>query len=320
MNLIYLRIFKYILSFLSFVGERKFTKEEEKRIIVPIVERLVEMHKNGTTIVAIQGGQGTGKTTIVKFLEKHLERERCEVQSFSIDDFYKTWKERKKLQEKYPDNPFYQISRGLPGTHRVKLLLETLRKAKAGKDFEIPLFDKSLYGGKGDVLKKTRKIKGRQDFILFEGWCVGIPSVSSEKFWSICNKNKINIQKLDHKRKHHKVVLKFVKEYQPIWKLLDYMVMLKADSPEVHKKWRLLQEQKLKQKKGQGMSKQEVEQFVEPFLPFTYVGYDLIKPNAMAMIDEKHNFYRLYLWPPTAEDKLQIEIHEAEVELERRRF
>ena len=102
MNLIYLRIFKYILSFLSFVGERKFTKEEEKRIIVPIVERLVEMHKNGTTIVAIQGGQGTGKTTIVKFLEKHLERERCEVQSFSIDDFYKTWKERKNCRKNIP--------------------------------------------------------------------------------------------------------------------------------------------------------------------------------------------------------------------------
>lgn len=303
------------------MGQRKFTKEEEKRIIVPIVDRLQELHKKGiTTIVGLQGGQGTGKTTIVQFLEKHLKKQKYKVRSFSIDDFYKTYNQRKKIQQQYPSNPFYQISRGLPGTHRVKFLLETLQKAKAGKDFEIPIFDKSWYDGKGDVLKKTRKVKGQQDFVILEGWCVGIPVVSSQKFLDICKKNKINIDQLDPKGQYHKVVLKFVKEYQPLWKLLDYQIMLKADSPEAHKKWRLLQEKKLKEKKGMGMSKEEVEQFVEPFLPFTYVCYDLIKRDAMAMIDEKHNFYRLYLWPPTAEDKLQLEIHEAEVESERRRF
>ena len=276
------------------MGERKFTKEEEKKIIGPIAERLQKIHRQGkTTIVGIQGGQGTGKTTIVQFLEKQLKGQGFKVQSFSIDDFYKSWKERKALQQKYPVNPFYQISRGLPGTHRVKFLLETLKKAKAGKAFEIPVFDKSLYEGKGDVLSKTKKVKGRQDCVIIEGWCVGIPEVSSEKFLQICKKNKINIKKLDTTLKEHKVVLTFLKEYQPIWKLLDYQIMLKADSPEVHKKWRLLQETRLKAKKGQGMSKQEVHAFVEPFLPFTYVCYDLIEPDVKVFIDEKHNFYRI---------------------------
>lgn len=276
------------------MGERTFTKEEEKRIIEPIVKVLQKIHqKSKTTIVGLQGGQGTGKTTIVKFIEKHLKRQGYKVQSFSLDDFYKSYSERKELQEKYPSNPFYQISRGLPGTHRVKILLETLKRAKAGKNFEIPLFDKSLYGGKGDILSKTRKIKGRQNFILFEGWCVGIPLVSSKKFLNICNKNKINIKKLDPTLQDHKVVIKFVKQYQPIWKLLDYLVMLKADSPEVHKKWRLLQEKRLKAERGMGMSKQEVHAFVEPFLPFTYVCYDLIRPDVKVLIDEKHNFYRI---------------------------
>jgi len=276
------------------VGERKFTKEEEKRIIVPIAERLSRSHQQGTTtIVGIQGGQGTGKTTIVKILEKHLRKQRFKVQSFSIDDYYKSWRERKALQEKYPANPFYQISRGLPGTHRVKFLLETLQKAKAGKDFDIPIFDKSLYDGKGDVLSKIRKVKGRQDFVILEGWCVGMPEVSSQKLVEICKRNQINLKKLDPKLQEHKVVLHFVKDYQPLWKLLDYQIMLKADSPEVHKKWRLLQEKRLKDKKGQGMSKQEVHAFVEPFLPFTYVCYDLIKPDVKVLIDEKHNFYRI---------------------------
>jgi len=276
------------------VGERKFTKEEEQRIIVPIAERLSEMHRNGeTTIVGIQGGQGTGKTTIVKIMEKRLKRQGFKVQSFSIDDFYKSWKERKALQQKYPVNPFYQISRGLPGTHRVKFLLETLQRAKAGKDFAIPLFDKSLYDGKGDVLSKTKKVKGRQDFVIIEGWCVGMPTITSAQLLKICKKNSIDIKRLDPKLQDYKVVLNFVKEYQPIWKLLDYQIMLKADSPEVHKRWRLLQEKRLKEKKGMGMSKQEVHAFVEPFLPFTYVCYDLIKSDVKVLIDEKHNFYRI---------------------------
>lgn len=276
------------------MGERAFTKEEEKRIIVPIAERLIEIHRQGKpTIVGIQGGQGTGKTTLIKSFEKHLKKKGFKVQSFSLDDFYKTWRERKELQNNYPTNAFYQISRGLPGTHRVKFLLETLQKAKAGKDFEIPVFDKSLHGGKGDVLKKTRKVKEKQDFVLFEGWCVGMPEVSSQEFMKICNRNRINIKKLDPKLQEHKVVLGFVKEYQPIWKILDYVMMLKADSPEVHKKWRLLQEKQLKEKKRQGMSKQEVYVFVDAFLPFTYVCYDLIKPDVKVLIDEKHRFYSI---------------------------
>jgi len=281
---------KYYLN----VGERSFTKAEEKKIIVPIVQRLIEIHRKGeTTIVGLQGGQGTGKTTIVQFLERQLKKKGLKVQSFSIDDFYKSWKERKELQQTYPSNPFYQVSRGLPGTHRVKFLLETLQRAKAGKEFEIPFFDKSRYDGKGDVLKKTRKVKERQDFVILEGWCVGIPEVSSRKLLEICRKNGIDIQKLDPTLQEHKVVLGFVKGYQPLWKMLDYTVMLKADSPDVHKRWRLLQEQKLKAKKGQGMSKQEVHAFVEPFLPFTYVCYDLLKPDVKVLIDEKHNFYRI---------------------------
>lgn len=276
------------------MGERSFTKEEEKRIVVPIVDRLQKIHKKGkTTLVGIQGGQGTGKTTLAKILQKQLRKKGFKVQSFSLDDFYSSYVERTKLQRKYPHNPFYHISRGLPGTHRVKFLLETLQKAKSGKDFAIPIFDKSLYDGKGDVLAKVKKVKGRQDFVILEGWCVGMPEVSSQKLMQICKKNSIDIKKLDPQLQYHKIVLRSVKEYQPIWKLLDYMIMLKAESPEVHKKWRLLQEQKLRAKKRMGMSKTEVEQFVEPFLPFTYVCYELIKPDAKVLIDEKHNFYKI---------------------------
>lgn len=276
------------------MGARKFTKEEEKQIIVPIVRELEILHdKKYTSVVGIQGGQGTGKTTIVKLIEKHLKGKRFKVKSFSIDDFYKTWEERKKMQKKYPDNPFYRISRGLPGTHRVEDLFSTLKKAKLGKPFDIPIFDKSLHQGKGDVLKKTIKVTRKQDFILFEGWCVGLPEVSTQKFVEICKRNKIDLKGLDPKLKDHKIVLNFIKNYQKIWDLLDYTVMLKADSSEAHKRWRSLQEKRLKEKHGEGMSRKEIFSFVEPYLPFTYVCYDLIKPDVKVLIDKKHNFYNI---------------------------
>jgi len=286
--------FKYKNFFLEYVGARKFNKEEEKRLIVPLTKKLINIHKKGsTTIVGMQGGQGTGKSTIVNFLKKHLKRKGFKVQSFSIDDFYKTWKERQKLQRKYPKNSFYQVSRGMPGTHRVKNLSSTLKNAKLGKNLEIPIFDKSLHKGQGDVVKKIIKVKSRQDFILFEGWCVGIPKASSKKLIEISKKNKINLKKLDPALKYHKTVLKFIDTYQPLWKYLDFMVMLKPDSAKVHKEWRLLQETRMKKKKGQGMSEKQIGKFVQPYLPFTYLCYDMIKPNVTISIDVKHNYYKI---------------------------
>ncbi len=273
------------------MGARRFTKLEQKQIIIPLADRIAEVHNKGTTIVGLQGGQGTGKTTIVNFLKNELKKRGYKVQSFSIDDFYKSLAERKKLSSNFPENTFYQISRGLPGTHRYKQLLATLKKIKTGKPFKIPFFDKSLHKGRGDITKKTKKVSSKQDIVILEGWCVGIPYVSSENLRKICKKNKINLHKLDPKLKYHLEVLKFVKQYQILWNYLDYMVMLKPSSIKVHQEWRSLQERRLRKSKGGGMNIKEIKGFVEPYLPFTYLCYDKIVPDFKIFIDKKHNYF-----------------------------
>ena len=56
------------------MGARKFTQEEQERIIKPIVKKLIESHTKGkTTIIALQGGEGTGKTTIANFIKRDLK-------------------------------------------------------------------------------------------------------------------------------------------------------------------------------------------------------------------------------------------------------
>ncbi len=269
------------------------SRQQYVEFIVPLLEKIINLHRlNKTIIIGIQGGQGTGKTTIVNFIRDILKKLEYQVESFSIDDFYLIYKEREKLGEKYKDNPFYQI-RGMPGTHRVKFLLDTLKKIKQGKEFELPIFDKSLHGAKGDVLKKTINVKQRPDFVLFEGWCLGIPNVSIKELAEISKNNNLNLEKLDPNLKHSKLVLKFAKRYQRIWKLLDYITMIKPSSPDFHKAWRYNQEQELKKKTGSGKTKKEIGDFVDFYLPFTYVCYEKIKPDLTLLVKENHKFYRI---------------------------
>lgn len=273
------------------MGSRSFTKKEQQRIILPLTRKFIQRQHGKPLVVGIQGGQGTGKTTIAGFLQQELEKQGLRVAAISLDDFYIAWSGRKKLQEQFPDNPFYQISRGMPGTHRIPEILQVLRTAKQGKPFTVPVFDKSLSGGKGD--RSGQKNYPPVDMVLFEGWCVGMPVVSSQEVVKICQRNAINLKILDPQLQYHKVVLECTKLYQNIWKLLDFLVMIKPDTSEVHNYWRLLQEKKLQNKKKQGMTPAQIKTFVQPFLPFTYVCYDRIKANAIIHVDRKHNYYKL---------------------------
>lgn len=271
-----------------------YTNKELKNSILPLARKITNLYKkNKTVIIGIQGGQGTGKTTLSDFLKEDLQAAGYKVVTFSIDDFYETYRKRQQLRKKHKNNPFYTISRGLPGTHKVVLLSQTLKRIKAGKRFELPLFDKSLYQGAGNVLKRKVKIRERPDFVLFEGWCLGLPVVSSLSLQRISTKNNIDLKKLDPHKKYHPVVLRYTKSYQKLWKFLDYIIMLKPDSPELHQQWRWQQEEDLRYETGKGMTEQEIEKFVMPYLPFTYVCYEKLKPNILLMVGRSHDVYEL---------------------------
>lgn len=276
-----------------------YSNAELQQILFPLLNHLQQrkpLHqspkKNKTIIIGLQGGQGTGKTTLGNFLREQLQQKGFRVSSFSIDDYYTSAQERRELQKQYPHNPFYQISRGMPGTHRVSLMKKTLRRLKNGQKVRLPVFDKSLQGGFGDIARKTISIKERQDFVIFEGWCVGIPVVSSKMVVRVCQKNKIDLSGLDPSGQYHKVVLRQSKPYQQLWKYLDYIIMLKPDSSRLHLQWRLQQEQELRKRTGRrGMTNKEIEHFVQVYLPFTYVCYEKVRAEVVLKIDKKHHLY-----------------------------
>ena len=211
-------------------------------------------------IIGLSGGQGSGKSTITGILKFILKKKYgLNLCIFSIDDFYKTKSERKKMSEK--DHPLF-LTRGVPGTHDIQLLNNILKKFKEKKfkNLLIPKFDKSI----DDRSKKYKwqKIKKRPDIVILEGWCVGATHQKDSDLKKPLNSIE---KKFDQKLIWRRKVNYYLKnQYKKIFKKIDKLVYLKAPNFSYIYKWRLLQEQKMKLtlKNKKTMSKQQVKEFI----------------------------------------------------------
>ena len=229
---------------------------------LPISERIYRNYLNNkkTKIIGLTGGQGSGKSTISQILKIILkEGFNLNTVIFSIDDFYKTLKERKLMSKKI--NPLF-LTRGVPGTHNTTLLLKCLKnlKSKNFKKFLIPKFDKSI----DDRLSKMfwQNIKTKPDIVIFEGWCVGATPQKNKDLIAPIN---VLEKEKDKKRIWRNFVNKELKtRYKKIFKLIDLMIFLKIPSFEYVYKWRLLQEKKLRvtSKGKKTMSNNQVKNFI----------------------------------------------------------
>ncbi len=87
-----------------------------------------KLNKKSPLIIGLAGGQGTGKTTITTLISLILKKYfKLKVFKISIDDFYKTRKDRKKLSiTKHP----LLMTRGVPGTHDYEIIYEFFKKIK----------------------------------------------------------------------------------------------------------------------------------------------------------------------------------------------
>jgi len=228
-------------------------------------------------IIGICGCQGVGKTVLTTLIKCTLRDLGYKVEGFSIDDFYLSYADRCELAKTHVGNPFYQISRGMPGTHRYKELLSVLEDSKKGSDFEIPVFDKSLHDGKGDITTKTIPVLGQQDFIILEGWCINLPVLSADEFPSIMARNDYAndiFTEVDPDHGAYKVVLNYMTEYQSIWNLLDNRTLMLGESITWIESWRIEQEKRMLSIKGSGMTNEEIREFIRPYIPFTWLYYD----------------------------------------------
>ena len=290
-------------DYLKFLNKEKiFYKSDNdkmlnlKKIYIPISFWIENKYKEkeDTLFLGFSGGQGSGKTTVTEILKIILKKFfKRKIHVSSIDDFYKTLKDRNKMSNSI--HPLFK-TRGVPDTHDINLVKKFFEfiKKKKFKKFKLPKFDKST----DDRLKKKLwfNIKERPEIVILEGWCVGAKPQSN-----FFLKKPINIlEKYEDKdltwRKH--VNKKLKKEYKKLFAMIDCFIFMKIPNFNMVFKWRLLQESKLEKKshsKKKIMSYNKVRRFIMFYERITLQMFkDLPKiANIILHLDTKHHIKKI---------------------------
>ncbi len=224
---------------------------------LPIAIQIAEKHKKlqRPFIQGILGGQGTGKTTTCAILSLILSKLGYRTLGLSIDDLYKTYHQRRELQQKDPR----LIWRGPPGTHEIEIALKLFDRILHNQSpYEVPRFDKSLHHGAGD--RTIPEIVEHVDIILFEGWFVGVRPINPELFNNpphpiVTDEDKIFARDINAK----------LFDYLPLWEKLDSLIVLYPVDYRLSVEWRKQAEQQMIASGKSGMSDPEIEQFVNYF-------------------------------------------------------
>ena len=180
--------------------------------------------KGKTLFLGFSGGQGSGKTTITGILtiilKKYFQRK---VLKISIDDFYKTLKERAKMAKEI--HPLFK-TRGVPGTHDIDLIIKLFNniEKKNFERFKLPKFAKNL----DDRLQKKfwYNIKKRPEIVIIEGWCVGAKPQSNKLIKKPVNILEKNEDKNLKWRKNVNKNLK--KKYKKVFQMIDQFIFLQV--------------------------------------------------------------------------------------------
>ena len=261
-----------------------------KKFYLPISKMINEEYSKSkkVKVIGLTGGQGSGKSTISNIIKIILkEGFNLETAIFSIDDFYKTLKERKLMAKKI--SPLF-LTRGVPGTHDTRMLhscIKNLKKKKFNK-IMIPKFDKSIDDRRSK--NKWIKINKKPHVVIFEGWCVGVTPQKKKDL--IVPINKLEKEKDKKRIWRSRVNKELIEKYQKIFNLIDKLIFLKVPSFKYVFKWRLLQEKKLRitSKGKKTMSDKEIENFIMFYERLTkhMLKNFYQKSDTVINIDKKH--------------------------------
>jgi D-glycerate 3-kinase len=278
--------FKFISS--QETKTEKFKNKEKmiKSFLIPSCFWIVKkINKKKPLFIGLAGGQGTGKTTITSIISIILKKYfKLDIFKISIDDFYKTRKQRTLLSK---NKHSLLMTRGVPGTHDIDIILNFFKKIKVKKFkiLKLPKFNKAV----DDRYSKSLwyKIQSKPDVVILEGWCVG---ARSQNFTEL--KKPINSLEKAHDQNfkwRQYVNYQLKTKYKKLFNQLDCLLFLKAKNFSILRRWRLKQEKKLwlksKNKKNlKIMNKSEVKNFMDTYQRITQQMFkDMSKYSSIVM-------------------------------------
>ena len=184
------------------------------------------------------------------------------------------------------------MTRGVPGTHDINLILKFFKKIKSKKfkNMKVPKFNKAM----DDRCKKSLwyKINSKPDVVIFEGWCVGAKAQTANQLKKPINSLE-RIYDQDGKWRSH-VNNQLKTKYNTLFRQLDGLLYLKAKNFNLLKNWRLKQERKLwvqtKYKKNlKIMSKRNVINFMQTYQRVTQQMFKDAVKNSSIILNLNNN-------------------------------
>ena len=227
-------------------------------------------------IIGISALPGTGKTTIGKWLESASSKMKFKIAVISIDDFYLPFEEMKIAIKNNPWN----VSRGFPGSHSVKLMYEKLYNWKIDGHLKAPVFDKSLNNGLGD---RSHWRSDEPDLLILEGWFLGITPTTIDNINANSNETSLSSEESSYRL----IIQKNLKEYLKVWNLIDSIWHLKPMKFEYMNLWKTNQERDMFLKKGSALKDKKLSNFLRMLnVSIPHVCFDNIKSDAFLLINQ----------------------------------
>lgn len=267
-----------------------------EQLALPLSRYLIKQisHRSSPYIFAINGAQGTGKSTFTQIIHDIIGDQSFNVATLSLDDFYYSRTIRQQLA--LDIHPLLS-TRGVPGTHDVALALKTieqLQQLTPSGSLHLPRFNKLL--DEPEARSNWQVIHGRVDLIVLEGWCVATPAQSQQQLEAAINQ-------LEHIHDADIVWRQYVNQqlattYQPLFSQIDSLLYFKAPSFESVFNWRYQQERHLAKNAGEKTSllnPDAMKHFISHYQRLTCHGFNCLPTiaNITVELNEHHQLDKI---------------------------
>ena len=255
-----------------------------------LLEKYIENVIN-PVIIGFSGLPGSGKSTLGFWIDSVARDLNLQIKVISLDDFYLPGKEMDIAMNGNPWN----VPRGLPGSHSLDLLNNSLDTFLKTGFLRYPTFDKSLRNGKGD---RSGWSELKTKVLILEGWFVGCEPVSNLIELDYFNEDEFNLCLSKDEKDFRYSVQKSLIKYSQIWKKFNKIWHLKSSKFNNTILWKTQQEEEMIKCKGSGLKDEELKNFIRMIQSsIPQQSFSCIESDTTIEINQKRRIINFYTKP-----------------------